>query len=129
MMMQLLLVRSNEHPYEKIIKAAQDFMCDVIFQASHGRRCMSAGLLQLRRCKSLHRVRSRPKVLRVARCSCFVATCNAAWIINDDIETKKETKRVIMAPLSQRRYVAATIKVFVAKHNVHEECHESAMIK
>ena len=59
----------------------------------------------------------------------MAATCNAAWIINDGIERKKETKRVIMAPLSQRRYVAATIKVFVAKHNVHEECHESAMIK
>lgn len=40
-----LILRSNEHPYEKIIKAAQDFMCDVIFQASHGRRCMSAILL------------------------------------------------------------------------------------
>lgn len=40
-----LIHRSNEHPYEEIVKTAQDFMCDVIFQASHGRRGMSALLL------------------------------------------------------------------------------------
>ena len=40
-----LIQRSNEHPYEEIVKTAQDFMCDVIFQASHGRRGMSGLLL------------------------------------------------------------------------------------
>ncbi|MEO6291202.1 MAG: universal stress protein [Burkholderiaceae bacterium] len=40
-----LIYRSNEHPYEEIVKTAQDFMCDVIFLASHGRRGMSGFLL------------------------------------------------------------------------------------
>lgn len=40
-----LIYRSNEHPYEEIVKTAQDFMCDVIFLASHGRRGMSGLLL------------------------------------------------------------------------------------
>lgn len=40
-----LVQRSNEHPYEEIVKTAQDCMCDVIFQASHGRRGMSGLLL------------------------------------------------------------------------------------
>ena len=40
-----LIQRSNEHPYEEIVKTAQDFMCDVIFLASHGRRGMSGILL------------------------------------------------------------------------------------
>lgn len=34
--------RSNEHPYEEIVKTAQERGCDVIFQASHGRRGISA---------------------------------------------------------------------------------------
>jgi nucleotide-binding universal stress UspA family protein len=37
--------RVNEHPYEEIVKAAQDFGCDVIFQASHGRRGIGALLI------------------------------------------------------------------------------------
>lgn len=40
-----LIYRSNEHPYEEIVKTAQDFMCDAIFLASHGRRGMSGFLL------------------------------------------------------------------------------------
>ncbi len=36
---------SNEHPYEEIVKTAQERQCDVIFQASHGRRGMSGVLL------------------------------------------------------------------------------------
>jgi nucleotide-binding universal stress UspA family protein len=40
-----LIHRSNAQPYEEIVKTAQDFMCDVIFQASHGRRGMSGFLL------------------------------------------------------------------------------------
>lgn len=40
-----LIYRSNEHPYEEIVKTAQDFMCDVIFLASHGRRGISGFLL------------------------------------------------------------------------------------
>ncbi len=40
-----LIHRVNEHPYEEIVKTAQDFMCDVIFQASHGRRGMSGLIL------------------------------------------------------------------------------------
>ena len=40
-----LMQRSNEHPYEEIVKTAQDCMCDVIFLASHGRRGMSGILL------------------------------------------------------------------------------------
>ena len=34
--------RVGEHPYEEIVKAAQEQNCDVIFQASHGRRGASA---------------------------------------------------------------------------------------
>ena len=34
--------RVNEHPYAEIVKTAQDFGCDVIFQASHGRRGIGA---------------------------------------------------------------------------------------
>ncbi len=37
-----LLHRSNEHPYEEIVKTAQERGCDVIFLASHGRRGMRA---------------------------------------------------------------------------------------
>ena len=37
-----LLHRVGEHPYEEIVKAAQEQNCDVIFQASHGRRGVSA---------------------------------------------------------------------------------------
>jgi nucleotide-binding universal stress UspA family protein len=37
--------RSNEHPYEEIVKTAEDFMCDVIFQASHGRRGVTGLIL------------------------------------------------------------------------------------
>lgn len=37
-----VLQRSNEHPYEEIVRTAQERGCDVIFQASHGRRGMSA---------------------------------------------------------------------------------------
>ena len=37
-----VLHRVNEHPYEEIVKTAKDFGCDVIFQASHGRRGVSA---------------------------------------------------------------------------------------
>ena len=37
--------RVNEHPYEEIVKTAQDFGCDVIFQASHGRRGIGALVL------------------------------------------------------------------------------------
>ncbi|NQW80164.1 MAG: universal stress protein [Polaromonas sp.] len=33
---------SSEHPYEEIVKTAQERGCDVIFQASHGRRGMRA---------------------------------------------------------------------------------------
>jgi nucleotide-binding universal stress UspA family protein len=33
---------SSEHPYEEIVKTAQDRHCDVIFQASHGRHGVSA---------------------------------------------------------------------------------------
>lgn len=34
--------RVSEHPYEEIVKTAQQQGCDVIFQASHGRRGMRA---------------------------------------------------------------------------------------
>lgn len=37
-----LMHRIGEHPYEEIVKAAQEQNCDVIFQASHGRRGVSA---------------------------------------------------------------------------------------
>ncbi|HQS90139.1 MAG TPA: universal stress protein [Polaromonas sp.] len=37
--------RVNEHPYEEIVKTAQEQGCDVIFQASHGRRGVSAVVL------------------------------------------------------------------------------------
>ena len=37
--------RVNEHPYEEIVTTAQDFGCDVIFQASHGRRGIKALVL------------------------------------------------------------------------------------
>lgn len=37
-----LVHRSSEHPYEEIVNVAQDRGCDVIFQASHGRRGMRA---------------------------------------------------------------------------------------
>ena len=40
-----LVHRSSERPYEEIIKTAQDQHCDVIFQASHGRRGISGLLL------------------------------------------------------------------------------------
>lgn len=33
---------SSEHPYEEIVKTAQERGCDVIFQASHGRRGVRA---------------------------------------------------------------------------------------
>ncbi len=36
---------SSEHPYEEIVKTATDHGCDVIFQASHGRRGMGALIL------------------------------------------------------------------------------------
>lgn len=39
------LHRSNEHPYEEIVKTAQDKHCDVIFMASHGRRGVGALIL------------------------------------------------------------------------------------
>lgn len=37
-----LVHRESEHPYEEIVKTAQTQGCDVIFQASHGRRGMRA---------------------------------------------------------------------------------------
>ncbi len=37
-----LLQRSSEHPYEEIVNTAQEYGCDVIFQASHGRRGVRA---------------------------------------------------------------------------------------
>ena len=40
-----LVHRSSERPYEEIVKTAQDRNCDVIFQASHGRRGLSGLLL------------------------------------------------------------------------------------
>jgi nucleotide-binding universal stress UspA family protein len=33
---------TSEHPYEEIVKTAESRHCDVIFQASHGRRGVSA---------------------------------------------------------------------------------------
>jgi nucleotide-binding universal stress UspA family protein len=40
-----LMHRIGEHPYEEIVKAAQEQNCDVIFQASHGRRGVGALVL------------------------------------------------------------------------------------
>ena len=40
-----LVHRSSDRPYEEIIKTAQDQHCDVIFQASHGRRGIGGLLL------------------------------------------------------------------------------------
>ena len=40
-----LLHRVSENPYEEIVRTAQDRGCDVIFQASHGRRGVSALIL------------------------------------------------------------------------------------
>lgn len=37
-----LVHRSSEHPYEEIVATAQERGCDVIFQASHGRRGVRA---------------------------------------------------------------------------------------
>lgn len=37
-----LVQRSSEHPYEEIVTTAQERGCDVIFQASHGRRGVRA---------------------------------------------------------------------------------------
>jgi nucleotide-binding universal stress UspA family protein len=37
-----VLHRSSEHPYEEIVNTAQERGCDVIFQASHGRRGVRA---------------------------------------------------------------------------------------
>lgn len=39
------LHHSNEHPYEEIVKTAQEKHCDVIFMASHGRRGVGALIL------------------------------------------------------------------------------------
>lgn len=33
---------SSDHPYEEIVKTAENHHCDVIFQASHGKRGISA---------------------------------------------------------------------------------------
>ena len=40
-----LVHRSNEHPYEEIVQVAQEAQCDLVFQASHGRRGVSGVLL------------------------------------------------------------------------------------
>jgi nucleotide-binding universal stress UspA family protein len=40
-----LVHRSGVHPYEEIVKTAQDHDCDVIFLSSHGRRGIAALLL------------------------------------------------------------------------------------
>ena len=37
-----LVHRTSDHPYEEIVNTAQDRGCDVIFQASHGRRGVRA---------------------------------------------------------------------------------------
>lgn len=37
-----LVHRSSEHPYEEIVTTAKERGCDVIFQASHGRRGVRA---------------------------------------------------------------------------------------
>jgi len=36
------VVRTSINPYEEIVKAAQEFGCDAIFMASHGRKGLSA---------------------------------------------------------------------------------------
>jgi nucleotide-binding universal stress UspA family protein len=40
-----LVHSTGEHPYEEIVNTAQDHGCDVIFQASHGRRGVRALLM------------------------------------------------------------------------------------
>lgn len=40
-----LVHSTSEHPYEEIVNTAQDHGCDVIFQASHGRRGVRALLM------------------------------------------------------------------------------------
>lgn len=40
-----LVHASGEHPYEEIVRTAEEKGCDVIFQASHGRRGMQALLM------------------------------------------------------------------------------------
>ena len=40
-----LVHRISDHPYEEIVNTAQDRGCDVIFQASHGRRGVRALLM------------------------------------------------------------------------------------
>ena len=40
-----VLHRVNEHPYEEIVKTAREQGCDLIFQASHGRRGINAVVL------------------------------------------------------------------------------------
>lgn len=40
-----LVHRTSDHPYEEIVNTAQDRGCDVIFQASHGRRGVRALLM------------------------------------------------------------------------------------
>lgn len=40
-----LVHRSGVHPYEEIVKVAQEHNCDVIFLSSHGRRGIAALLL------------------------------------------------------------------------------------
>lgn len=40
-----LVHRTSDHPYEEIVTTAQDRGCDVIFQASHGRRGVRALLM------------------------------------------------------------------------------------
>jgi len=41
----LTLTRSGEHPYQEIIKVAEEETCDAICMASHGRRGVSALVL------------------------------------------------------------------------------------
>lgn len=40
-----LVHASGEHPYEEIVKTAEEKGCDIIFQASHGRRGIQALLM------------------------------------------------------------------------------------
>ena len=40
-----LVHASGEHPYEEIVRTAEEKGCDVIFQASHGRRGVQALLM------------------------------------------------------------------------------------
>jgi nucleotide-binding universal stress UspA family protein len=53
-----LVHRSNLHPYEEIVRTAEDAGCDVIFQASHGRRGVGALLLG----GETHRVLTHTKI-------------------------------------------------------------------